>query len=338
MKIGFFEIEPWEKEVLKKALLRDELFFSQKKLTAKTVEKYNQLEAIAVFIHSEVSDSLLKNLPKLKLIATMSTGYDHIDLEACKKKKIIVCNVPTYGENTVAEHTFALILTLSRKIVECVERTKKGSFELEGLRGFDLRGKTLGVVGCGNIGQHVIRMAKGFEMKVLVFDVVKNDSLAKKLGFEYASMERLLRESDIVTLHVPYNPHTYHLIGRKELGLMKKTAYLINTSRGGIVDTDTLVKALQKKEIAGAGLDVLEEECEMVEEKQLLTKEFSAECNLKTIVENHVLLTMPNVIVTPHNAFNTQEALIRILEVTVENIKGFKTGKLVNVVNKWASQ
>jgi len=334
MKIGFFEIEPWEKEVLKKALPKEESIFSPQKLTVKNADKYNQLEAIAVFVHSKIDSSVIKKLPKLKFITTMSTGYDHIDLEACKQNNITVCNVPTYGENTVAEHTFALILALSRKIVECVERTKKGSFELSGLRGFDLRGKTLGVVGSGNIGQHVIRMAKGFEMKVLVFDVVKNNSLAKELGFEYVSMDRLLRESDLVTLHVPYNQHTHHLIGRKELNLMKKTAYLINTSRGGVVDTDALVKALQKKETAGAGLDVLEEECEIIEEKQLLTKEFNTKCNLKTLVENHLLLKMDNVIITPHNAFNTQEALMRILEVTVENIDGLRRGKSINVVNK----
>ena len=334
MKIGFFEVELWEKEVLKKALPKEEIIFSPQKLTAKTAERYKQLEAIAVFVHSEINHSVLKQLPKLKLITTMSTGYDHIDLEACKKNKITVCNVPTYGENTVAEHTFALILALSRKIVECVERTKKGSFELSGLRGFDLRGKTLGIVGCGNIGQRVMRMAKGFEMRMLVFDVVKNNNLAKKLGFEYAGLDRLLRESDLVTLHIPYNQHTHHLIGRKELSQMKKTAYLINTSLGGVVDTDALVKALQKKEIAGAGLDVLEDECEIIEEKQLLTKEFKTKCNLKTLVENHLLLEMKNVIITPHNAFNTQEALTRILEVTVENINGFKKGKSINVVVK----
>ncbi len=334
MKIGFFEIEPWEKEVLKKALPKEEIIFSPEKLTVKTAEKYKQLEALAVFVHSKIDSSVLKKMPKLKLITTMSTGYDHIDLEACKQNNIKVCNVPTYGENTVAEHTFALILALSRKIVEGVERTKKGSFVLSGLRGFDLRGKTLGVVGSGNIGQHVIRMAKGFEMKVLVFDVVKNNSLAKELGFEYASMEKLLKESDLVTLHVPYNQHTHHLIGKKELSLMKKTAYLINTSRGGVLDTDALVKALQRKEIAGAGLDVLEEECEIIEEKQLLTKEFNTKCNLKTLAENHRLLEMKNVIITPHNAFNTEEALRRILEVTVENINGFKKGRSINSINR----
>ena len=334
MEIGFFEVEPWEKEVIKRLLPRDNLIFSTKKLTAKTVSRYKSMEAAAVFVHSEINSSVLQNLPRLKLIATMSTGYDHIDLEACKKKGVTVCNVPNYGENTVAEHTFALILGLSRKLVESVERTRKGSFELHGLRGFDLRGKTLGIVGCGNIGRHVVRMARGFEMRILVFDRTKNQQLARQLGFEYASLDKLLREAEMVTLHVPYNEHTHHLIGKKELSLMKKDAYLINTSRGGIIDTDALVKALKRKKIAGAALDVLEDECDILEERQLLTREFKTKCDLRTLVENHMLLEMPNVLITPHNAFNTQEALTRILEVTVENIRQFKGGRSVNVVKR----
>jgi len=262
----------------------------------------------------------------------MSTGYDHIDLEECRKRKIPVCNVPTYGENTVAEHTFALILALSRKIVECVNRTHLGSFRLEGLRGFDLMGKTMGIVGGGNIGKHVIRMAKGFEMNVLVFDLYKDEKLAKKMGFKYAELDSLLKSSDIVTLHVPYNKHTHHLINKEKLDLMKSTAYLINTSRGGIIDQKELIKALKKKKIAGAGLDVLEDECEIVEETQLLKKEFGGHCNLNRIVENHAILKLPNVIVTPHNAFNTNEALMRILQTTIDNLKGFKSGKVINVI------
>ncbi|MBI2665559.1 NAD(P)-binding domain-containing protein [Candidatus Woesearchaeota archaeon] len=266
-----------------------------------------------------------------KLITTRSTGFDHIDVNTCIQKGISVSNVPVYGENTVAEHTFALMLGLSRKLIDCVERTRKGSFELEGLRGFDLRSKTLGIIGCGNIGQHVARIAQGFEMNVLVYDVNKNQSLAKDLGFKYATVEQLLQQSDIVTLHVPYNKHTHHLMDISKFNLMKKGAYLINTSRGGIVDTDALIASLKTQKLAGAGLDVLEEENHMCEEVALLSKEKIKECNLKTIVENHLLLEMPNVLITPHNAFNTKEALMRILQTTIETMKAFKKGKKINI-------
>ncbi|MBT3814023.1 hydroxyacid dehydrogenase [Candidatus Woesearchaeota archaeon] len=332
MKIGFFELEPWEKKEIRKVFSKDKLFFSEKRLTLRNVRRYKELEAIAIFVHSEIDKEVLKKLPKLKYITTMSTGFNHIDLEECKKRRISVSNVPTYGENTVAEHTFALILALSRKIVDCVNRTHLGSFRLEGLRGFDLKDKTIGVVGGGNIGKHVIRMAKGFEMNVLVFDIYKDIKLAKKLGYKYASMEKMLKESDVITLHVPENKHTHHLIDKDKLTLMKKSAVLINTSRGGIVDTKALVNALKKKKIAGAALDVLEDECKIIEETQLLKKEFGGRCDLHKIVEKHALLKMKNVIVTPHNAFNTHEALMRILQTTIKNLASFKNGRKINEV------
>lgn len=332
VKIGFFEIEEWEKEPLRNAFPKDKLIFSSGKLTLGNSRKYKELEAVSVFVYSEINEKLLEKMPKLKLICTRSTGFDHIDTRACRERKITVCNVPTYGENTVAEHGFALILGLSRKLVDCVERTKKGSFELEGLRGFDLQGKVLGVVGCGNIGKHMVRIAKGFEMEVLVFDLQQDKKLAKQMGFRYAGMEELLKNSDIVTLHVPLNKHTFHLIDKEKINLMKKGAFLINTSRGGIINTEALVWGLRAGKLGGAGLDVLEEESEMAEERELLTKDFAQKCDLKTMLENHILLEMPNVLITPHNAFNTQEALMRILEVTIENIKEWEKGRKVNVV------
>jgi len=332
MKIGFFELETWERETLETSFPKDKVVLSHKKLTLKEALKYPDLEAISIFIYSPIDENILSKLPNLKLITTRSTGYDHIDLAACKKRNIVVCNVPTYGENTVAEHTFALILALSRKIINCHERTQQGSFEIEGLRGFDLKGKTLGVVGSGNIGRHVIRIAQGFEMNLLVYDAFPNPQTAKEMGFKYVSMEELLKNSDIITLHIPYNDKTHHFINKKSFEKIKKGAYLINTSRGGIVDTDALVKALKSKKIAGAGLDVLEGECDLLEERQLVSKDFSPSCDMKTLVEDHILMDLPNVIVTPHNAFNTHEALMRILQTTIASINGFKTNTFVNVV------
>ncbi len=332
MKIGCFELEPWEENYFHKSFPKDKIIYSQKRLSAKNVNKYKDLEIVAAFVHSDLNKTVLDKLPELKLIATMSTGFDHIDLEECKNRGITVCNVPAYGENTVAEHTFALILALSRKIVDCVNRTHLGSFRLEGLRGFDLKGKTIGIVGCGNIGKHVVRIAHGFEMKALVFDVYKDEKLAKEIGFKYVALEKLLRESDIITLHLPENKHTHHIINKEKLESMKSSAYLINTSRGGIIDTKALTSALKNKQIAGAALDVMEDECEILEETQLLKKEFGGQCKLNKIVKNHPLLGMKNVIITPHNAFNTHEALMRILQTTLDNIKAFKKGRLINKV------
>ncbi|MBT4935667.1 hydroxyacid dehydrogenase [Candidatus Woesearchaeota archaeon] len=332
MKIGFFEIEPWEKKLFQEAFPHDTLLFSTGKLTAHNASKYKDLNVISTFVYSEITEQSCAKLTQLQFLVTRSTGYNHIDLAACKKHGISVSNIPVYGENTVAEYTFALILALSRKFVDSVERTKSGSFDLDGLRGFDLKGKTLGIIGCGSIGEHVVRIAKGFEMNVKVFDVHKNMVLAKKLGFSYAPLDTVLKTADVVTLHVPLNTHTHHLINAQKLSLLKKTAFLVNTSRGEIIDTKALLKVLNGKKIAGAALDVLEEECNIMEETELLKKSFKGKCDMKTLIANHALLKMSNVIITPHNAFNTHEALQRILDTTILNIKQFKKKKKVNIV------
>ncbi|MBI3052339.1 hydroxyacid dehydrogenase [Candidatus Woesearchaeota archaeon] len=331
-KAAFFEVEDWEREHISKNLKGFSPVFFSGKIDGASLRKVRDAEVLAVFIYSKVDKSVLDSLPKLKLIATMSTGFDHIDLEECRKRKIVVCNVPNYGENTVAEHTFALILALSRKIVESVDRTRKGDFSLEGLRGFDLKGKTIGIVGMGSIGQHVARMARGFEMDVLAFDLNRDSGLAKNLGFRYADMAKLLKNSDLVTLHCPYNKATHHLINKSNINSMKKGSILINTARGGLVETEALIGGLSSGQLAAAGLDVLEEECEIKEEKQLLSAGFAQTCDLRTVLQNHMLQRMGNVIITPHNAFNSREALLRILDTTVENVSGYARKKQVNVV------
>jgi D-lactate dehydrogenase len=332
MKAAFFEIEPWEQEYIRQQLSGLEVSFFTDKLSEENLDQMRDFQVVSCFIDSPLTSEVLSRFTNLKLIATRSTGFDHIDLAYCREKGIVVCNVPTYGENTVAEHTFALILDLSRKITPSIERTKKGDFSLDGLRGFDLKGKTLGIVGMGNIGQHVARIAGGFEMKVIAFDTRPDKKLAKLLGFSYAEFGDLLKNSDIITLHVPYNDHTHHLINSQNIGNIKRGAYLINTSRGGIVETSALVDALGKGILAGAGLDVLEEECFIKEESQLLSKEFPKTCNVKTLLQNHVLLKQDNVIITPHNAFNSKEALERILNTTIENIQSFLKEKSTNTV------
>ena len=333
MKIAFFEVEDWEVPIIRELLAGYSLKFFKEKLNAENVKEVADFDAVSVFIYSRVDESVLKAMPNLKLITTRSTGFDHIDLKACQARKINVCNVPTYGANTVAEHAFAMILAISRKIVESVDRTRKGGFDLKGLRGFDLKGKTIGVVGgCGNIGRHVVRIAHGFEMNILVFDVKKDEQFAKEMGFKFADVDTLLGNSDIITLHVPLIPATKHMINSDNLSKIKKGAVLINTARGGLIETEALIKGLDEGIISYAGLDVLEEECAMKEERELLTSEFAKTCDLKKVLEQHILIENPKVIITPHNAFNSQEALMRILETTIENIKGFANGKLLNPV------
>jgi D-lactate dehydrogenase len=327
MKMSFFEVEDWEEDYLRKTIQGHDLKFFRQHLTPEIISEVKDSDVLGVFIYSELNESVLKQFSNLKLIATMSTGVEHIDVDYCKKNNIIVANVPSYGENTVAEHAFALLLAISRKIIESVERTRKGDFSLEGLRGFDLKGKTIGVIGTGRIGYHVIKIARGFEMSVIAFDVNQNKELADKMDFSYVGLEELFEKSDVISFNVPLLPSTHHLLSMDSLQKLKKGVVIINTSRGGVIETNALFEGLKKGIIKAAGIDVLEEECFVKEERQLLSSQFQSTCDLKTILEEHILLNQDNVIITPHNAFNTKEALQRILDITIENIKKFTQPK-----------
>ena len=323
MKIAFFEVTDWEKRALRNVRfgrVRPDLFPNE--ITPETAHLAKAYDAVSVFIYSRLTKEVLRGLPRLKFVATRSTGFDHVDLGACRKKGVVVSNVPFYGENTVAEHTFALILSLSRNIHKAYVQTLQGRFRLDGLQGFDLKGKTIGVVGAGHIGLHVVRMAKGFGMKVVVYDVKHNPFLAEVLDFEYLPLEDLLGRSDIISLHAPYNPSTHHLIHRGNVKAIKKGAILVNTARGGLVETAALIEALETGLLAGAGLDVLEGEELIKEEKQLLSHKYSPE-KMETLLRSNILIHRDNVVFTPHIAFYSNEALQRILDTTVENIRGF---------------
>lgn len=332
MTIAFFELEDWEKDYITKNITDHDLIFFEESLTNDFTGDLSKVEVLSVFIYSKIDKNTLSKMPSLKFIATRSTGFDHIDIESCKEKNIKVSNVPTYGENTVAEHCFALILALSRKIIPSVEKVRRGDFSLDGLRGFDLKGKTLGVIGTGNIGKHVIRMANGFELQILGYDQKEDQELVTKYGLKYVPIEELLQNSDIVTLHLPDNPQTHHFIDKQKMSQIKNGAYLINTSRGGLIDTESLVNALNDGKLAGVGLDVLEEECNIKEERQILSKQFPKKCLLLNIA-NNILIKNEKVIVTPHNAFNSQEALLRILTTTTENIQSYILKKPKNLIN-----
>jgi D-lactate dehydrogenase len=330
MKIAFFELGSWEKRYIKKRLQSHDIKPFSGTLETSDLDKIKETEVLSPFIYSNINSSVIGQLPELKLIATRSTGFDHIDIAECRQRNITVCNVPSYGENTVAEHTFALILSLSRNLYKAYIKRLTGDFSTQGLTGFDLKDKTLGVVGTGKIGLHVIRIARGFGMNVLAFDVNQNKLLAEVLGFTYVTLEQLMKESYVVTLHVPYNEHTHHLINRDRLKLMRKGSYLVNTARGAIVDTEALIEALDDN-LAGAGLDVLEGE-EFIKEETAVLYECTKSDVLSVIGENEIILRKSNVVYTPHIAFNSQEALERILETTVQNIIAFASGEKCNAV------
>ncbi|MBU2639246.1 MAG: hydroxyacid dehydrogenase [Nanoarchaeota archaeon] len=324
MKIAFFETEDWEADYMRNKLKGNKIKFFDEILTKSKVRKIKDIDALAVFVHSDVDKEILDELTNLKLIVTMSTGYDHIDLEECKKRGIKVCNVPDYAENTVAEHTFALILSLSRKICQSWDDFRKGKQDEDELIGVDLKGKTLGVIGVGKIGKRVVKMAKAFEMNVIAYDVVKN------FNVKYVSLDYLLRNSDIVSLHCPLNEHTEYLMNKKNISKMKKGALFINTARGKLVDTIALAKALKEKKLRGIGIDVLENEEEIKEEPEVLVKKTMHKSKVAKLESS--LLKLNNVIITPHNAFNSEESILRLMDETVDNIKSFKRGKVMNCV------
>lgn len=334
MNIAVMSEEDWEIPIFQQALNGHKITFFKEALNEKIVSRVKNADIISVFVGSQVSKAVLKKLPRLKMVATRSTGFDHIDCAECKKRGIIVSNVPAYGDNTVAEHAFALMLAVMRKLVATVERTRRGNFSLEGLRGHDLKGKMLGVIGTGKIGKNAVRIGQGFQMNVIAHDPFPDKEFAKKIGFPYVGLDKLLQQADVITLHVPLTDKTYHMINSKNISKIKKGSILINTARGGLVETHALVKALKTGIIAGAGLDVLEEEGDIAEEVELLTSAYAKKYDLRTLLEEHVLIDMDNVVITPHNAFNTEEAVRRIVDVTIENIKAFLKGKPVNVVGK----
>jgi D-lactate dehydrogenase len=333
VKIAFFETEDWEIPILKQGLNGNEGIFYKGALTNENVAKAKDADVVSVFIYSKLNKDLLRKLPKLKYITTRSMGTDHIDLEACKKAKIKASNAPHYGDNSVAEHAFGLILAISRNIHKAYLRAVNKNYSIEGLMGFDLKGKTLGVIGTGRIGSHVIKIASGFEMNILAYDCKANKELIKKYGCKYVALDNLLKESDIVTLHVPYCKENHHLIGKKEIASMKPSAVLINTSRGPIVDTAAVLRALKSEKLAGLGIDVVEGEELIKEEKELLHEAYRI--NLKKMRElavDHELLNNEKVVFTPHIAFYSQEAVKRILDVTIENINAFAKGKPINLI------
>jgi len=319
MNIIFFESNKREISAVKNAFSGHKVEFISEALNEKNLSKAKDADVISIFIYSKINSAMLDKMKRLKLIATRSTGYDHIELEACRKRNILVSNVPRYGENTVAEHAFALLLAISRKIIDAKEQVKIRKIDLESLPCFDLKDKTLGVIGAGRIGLSMIRMAKGFNMNVLAYDIFQNAESAKEAGFRYVSLEHLLKSSDVISIHALLTEQTRHLLDKRAFEKMKPGVVIINTARGPIIELSALIKALKENKVAAAGLDVFEHETLLIKEN-------------KEDMPIHYLINSKKVIITPHMAFYSRESLERIIEITLENINSYLLNKPVNLV------
>ena len=331
MKIAFCELEGWEMPYIGKFVEENNLelvCFSNE--TIDKVEIPDDVEILSVFIYSKITKDVIDSLPDLKLIATRSTGFDHIDVAYANSKGITVCNVPSYGEESVSEYAIMLMLALARKLRETIDNVEKGVYKTSNLRGIELAGKTLGVIGTGRIGARTALLAKCFGMDVVCYDARQNQTLIDA-GIKYLDFNELLSVSDFITLHVPYLPSTHHLINMDNIKLFKKGSFLINTSRGKVVETESVIYGLKQKILAGAAIDTFESEEVVMEEHLLWDENLSAE-TLKKALEINYLLKHPNVIITPHNAYNTKEGLQRILNTTFENIQSFLKNQSKNVV------
>lgn len=332
-KIAFFETEDKEKRYFKDRLdEKFELMFFDDRLDPESAIQASNAHFVVVFIYSDLSQKTLDLLPKLKGISTMSVGTDHIDLKETRKRKILVSNVPSYGPNTVAEHAAALLLTISRNIIPSVERTKETEFDYAGLSGWDLYGKTVAVIGTGKIGQHFIRIANGLGMKIVAYDPKPNLEIAEKYQVKYLDLDSALKKADVVSLHVPLTSETKNLIDAKRLSEMKKGVVIINTARGGLIDSDALLDALESGQVSQAGLDVLPVESLLHEEKEFFSPYFKIR-DYQLALASHALMRHENVIVTPHNAFNSKESLRNILGTTVDNLNHMAVNDPINVVD-----
>lgn len=342
MKISFVEAAPTDLEYFEKELASHDL-----EACGDLDDCAPDTEAVSIFIGSAVTKRFLVEHKSLRLIVTRSITYDHIDIKSCARRGVTVCNVgASYGDNTVPEHIFALILALCRKLRPAMDVVSGRSFSYEALRGTELMGKTLGVIGTGRIGRQVLRLAAAFGMKTLGSDSHRDPEAAKALGFRYVSVPQMLKRADIVSINVPLNRSTYHLFNRETFAMCRRGLILINTARGPIIDSEALIEALDAGIIAGAGLDVLEDERVMRKRAaHILTDQILAHLQssfapreplannvdriseVRSLMQNSRLLAHPNVIVTPHIAFNSHEAIDRINRITVANIKAFLRGK-----------
>ncbi len=299
-------------------------------------DKIKDAEIISVFVHSmDVNAELLSKFPNLKLVSTRSTGYNHIDLKYCKEHNITVCNTPAYGRATVPEFTFGLMLDLVKKISLSAREFREKEPNIDKYMGFDLEGKSLGVIGTGAIGQHTIKIACGFGMKVLAYDPYPSDYVKELPNARYVKLDELYNQSDIISLHAPSTKENFHMISKDAFDKMKRGVIIINTARGDLIDTAALYQNLMSGKVGGAGLDVMEFESFFIhDEAYTKTAHDFDQTEMFNSLLNMKIMQQENVIVTPHIAFNSIDAIHRILDITIENINEFLNGNIVNSVMK----
>ena len=329
MRVAVFDTHRFERDALERANQRcgHELTYYEPRLTRETAPLAERFDAICSFVNDRLDDETLTVLHRggVKLIALRSAGFNHVDLAAVRRLGFTVVRVPEYSPYAVAEHAVALMLTLIRKTHRAYARVRESNFSLDGLVGFDLHGKTVGVVGTGRIGAVLLRIMRGFGCTLLAYDQKESPTLARELGVRFVPLAELFRASDIISLHVPLTPQTRHLIDAAALAQMKPGVIVINTGRGALIDTHALVSALKRQQIGGAGLDVYEEE------EGIFFQDLSGQVLQDDVLAR--LLTFPNTLITSHQGFLTREALENIADTTLANINAFERGEpLVNQV------
>jgi D-lactate dehydrogenase len=332
LKIAVFDAGTYRPAAFEALAREHQAIVVDSAMTDSDIPSVADAEVLSTFAYTQLNRTVLQRFGRLRLIATQSTGYDHIDLGYCRERGISVANVPAYGAQAVAEHTFALLLALGHRLEDAISVTRTGRFDSRHLEGFDLAGKTLGVIGTGAIGRNVIRIARGFAMEVLAYDIRQDDAIARTLGFSYVSFTELITKADIITLHIPATPETIDLISTAAIARMKPGVIIINTARGSLIEETALIRALNSRQVAAAGLDVLRDEASFRDQNTLAASPDTPARRLATLAENHILCSMPHVVVTPHSAFYTREAILRISDETVENILAFARGEARNIV------
>jgi len=323
MKVAIFSARSYERPFFE-AANRDHGFslrWLEPRLESETARLAGDVDAISVFVHDVVDRSVITQLADagVHLIALRCAGFNNVDLQAARMRDITVARVPAYSPYAVAEHAVGLMLALNRKLHRAHQRVREGNFALGGLLGFDMHGRTVGIVGTGRIGQVVARILAGFGCSLLGYDVLASE-VGRELGVEYVSLDRLFAESDIVTLHCPLTPETHHLIDEEALEKMRDGVMIVNTSRGGLLDSRAAIRGLKSGQIGSLGLDVYEEEADLFYEDlsdQVIHDDVFAR-----------LLTFPNVLITAHQAFFTREALSGIAEITLRNVADFRAGRV----------
>jgi D-lactate dehydrogenase len=320
-RIAFFDTKPYDRLFFNEAnkARAFDIRFLMPHLSLETAQLARGSDVVCAFVNDNLDQGVLSVLKEngIQLIALRCAGYNNVDLRAAYGA-VHVVRVPAYSPHAVAEHAMALILCLNRKVHRAYNRVRDGNFTLDGLLGFDLYGKTAGVIGTGKIGKCLSAILKGFGMKVLAYDAFPDEALAREAGFTYTGLAELCREADIISLHCPLTPETQHLVDEEMIAGMKDGVVLINTGRGELIDTHALIEGLKSGKVGAAGLDVYEEESEYFFE------DFSS-----SVISDDTLarlLTFPNVLITAHQAFFTREAMHNIAETTLSNIKDFFDG------------